>query len=84
VIAARASVGELGLGSKCRITSRDVVGQCRRCGRGVTVTCPNVVSVPTSAFGKDVHGCKAEAAARLFGTPKYIVGQTLVVIAWMR
>jgi len=39
--------------------------------------------VPTSAFGEDTFGRKAEAAARFFGTPKYIVGQTLIVIAWI-
>jgi uncharacterized membrane protein len=36
-----------------------------------------------SAFGEDPFGRRAEAAARFFGTPKYIVGQTLVVIAWI-
>jgi uncharacterized membrane protein len=35
------------------------------------------------AFGQDAFGRKAEAAARFFGTPQYIVGQTLVVIAWI-
>ena len=39
--------------------------------------------VPTSAFGEDTFGRKAEAAARFFGTPKYILGQTLIVIAWI-
>ena len=39
--------------------------------------------VPTSAFGEDTFGRKAEAAARFFGTPKYIIGQTLIVIAWI-
>ncbi|HEY8030645.1 MAG TPA: DUF1003 domain-containing protein [Gaiellaceae bacterium] len=37
----------------------------------------------TTAFGEDTFGRKAEAAARFFGTPKYILGQTLVVIAWI-
>ena len=36
-----------------------------------------------SAFGEDTFGRKAEAAARFFGTPKYIIGQTLIVIAWI-
>ncbi len=36
-----------------------------------------------SAFGRDRFGRAAEAAARFFGTPRYIVGQTLVVIAWI-
>jgi uncharacterized membrane protein len=35
------------------------------------------------AFGQDAFGRGAEKAARFFGTPRYIVGQTLVVIAWV-
>jgi uncharacterized membrane protein len=35
------------------------------------------------AFGPDAFGRGAENAARFFGTPQYIVGQTLVVIAWI-
>jgi uncharacterized membrane protein len=35
------------------------------------------------AFGQDAFGRKAEAAARFFGTPQYIVGQTLIVIVWI-
>jgi uncharacterized membrane protein len=35
------------------------------------------------AFGDDAFGRGAEAAARFFGTPQYIVGQTIVVIAWI-
>jgi uncharacterized membrane protein len=34
-------------------------------------------------FGEDAFGRRAEAAARFFGTPNYIIGQTLVVIAWI-
>jgi uncharacterized membrane protein len=34
-------------------------------------------------FGPDPFGRGAEHAARFFGTPQYIVGQTLVVIAWI-
>jgi uncharacterized membrane protein len=34
-------------------------------------------------FGPDSFGRYAEHAARFFGTPQYIVGQTLVVIAWV-
>src|SRR5437773_8777008 len=37
----------------------------------------------SSAFGEDSFGRKAEAAARFFGTPQYILGQSLVVIAWI-
>ena len=35
------------------------------------------------AFGQDAFGRGAERAARFFGTPQYIVGQSLVVIAWI-
>jgi uncharacterized membrane protein len=41
-----------------------------------------VTRVP-SAFGEDAFGRRAEAAARFFGTPKYIAGQTVLVIAWI-
>jgi uncharacterized membrane protein len=36
-----------------------------------------------SAFGEDAFGRRAEAAARFFGTPQYILGQTLIVIIWI-
>jgi hypothetical protein len=35
------------------------------------------------AFGNDTFGRIAEKAARFFGTPQYIVGQTLAVVAWV-
>ena len=35
------------------------------------------------AFGNDAFGQLAEAAARFFGTPQYIVGQTVAVVAWV-
>jgi uncharacterized membrane protein len=35
------------------------------------------------AFGEDDFGRRAEAAARLFGTPQYILGQTVLVILWI-
>ena len=35
------------------------------------------------AFGADRFGQYAERIARFFGTPKYILGQTAVVIAWI-
>ena len=35
------------------------------------------------AFGDDPFGKSAETAARFFGTPGYIIGQTLVVLAWI-
>jgi uncharacterized membrane protein len=36
-----------------------------------------------SAFGRDAFGRYAEGAARFFGTPQYIIGQTIVVVLWM-
>ena len=38
---------------------------------------------PVTAFGHDRFGRAAERAARFFGTPKYIIGQTLMVIVWI-
>ncbi len=35
------------------------------------------------AFGNDGFGQIAEKAARFFGTPQYIVGQTIAVLAWV-
>ena len=35
------------------------------------------------AFGDDAFGRLAEKAARFFGTPQYIVGQTVAVVAWV-
>jgi len=35
------------------------------------------------AFGQDAFGRGAEKLARFFGTPQYIVGQTIVVVAWI-
>ena len=35
------------------------------------------------AFGNDTFGRLAESAARFFGTPQYIVGQTIAVLAWV-
>ena len=37
----------------------------------------------SSAFGDDDFGRRAEKLARFFGTPRYIIGQTLIVIAWL-
>ncbi len=36
-----------------------------------------------SAFGEDSFGRRAEAAARFFGTPWYILGQTVGVVIWI-
>ena len=35
------------------------------------------------AFGDDAFGRAAERTARFFGTPQYIVGQTIVVVIWI-
>jgi uncharacterized membrane protein len=35
------------------------------------------------AFGQDAFGRGAEKVARLFGTPQYLVGQTILVVAWI-
>jgi uncharacterized membrane protein len=35
------------------------------------------------AFGDDTFGRFAEKTARFFGTPKYIIGQTIIVIIWI-
>ena len=35
------------------------------------------------AFGQDRFGRGAEKVARFLGTPQYIVGQTIVVLAWI-
>lgn len=35
------------------------------------------------AFGSDSFGRRAEAFARWFGTPAFLVGQTLVVMVWI-
>jgi uncharacterized membrane protein len=34
-------------------------------------------------FGEDVFGRVAERIARFFGTPQYILGQTIVVLIWI-
>src|SRR5919204_3820378 len=36
-----------------------------------------------SAFGQDAFGRWAERAARFFGTPQYILGQSAVVVVWI-
>ncbi len=35
------------------------------------------------AFGSDLFGRRAESFARFFGTPKFLIGQTAVVTAWI-
>jgi len=36
-----------------------------------------------SVFGQDSFGRGAEKVARFFGTPRYILGQTILVIVWI-
>jgi uncharacterized membrane protein len=36
-----------------------------------------------SAFGADAFGRRAERVARIFGTPQYILTQTVLVVAWI-
>jgi uncharacterized membrane protein len=35
------------------------------------------------AFGQDAFGRGAEKTARFFGTPQYIIGQSIVVVIWI-
>ena len=35
------------------------------------------------AFGGDAFGRNAEAFARFFGTPKFLIGQTVLVVGWI-
>ena len=35
------------------------------------------------AFGGDGFGRRAEAFARFFGTPRFLIGQTFLVVAWI-
>jgi uncharacterized membrane protein len=39
--------------------------------------------VSHSTFGDDTFGRFAEKAARFLGTPRYIIGQTIIVAAWI-
>ena len=34
-------------------------------------------------FGGDTFGRRAESFARFFGTPQFLIGQTVVVVAWI-
>jgi len=36
-----------------------------------------------SAFGSDWFGLKAEGFARFFGTPTFLIGQTIIVALWI-
>jgi uncharacterized membrane protein len=54
-------------------------------GRSAQVAPPEHHDHPElhGAFGNDAFGRLAEKAARFFGTPQYIVGQTIAVLAWV-
>ena len=41
------------------------------------------VEVQHGAFGRDSFGRTAEKVARFFGTPQYIIGQSIVVVIWI-
>ncbi len=40
----------------------------------------NAVEYLQGAFGGDAFGRKAEAFARFFGTPKFLIGQSMLVV----
>jgi uncharacterized membrane protein len=42
-----------------------------------------VVEERHSPFGRDRFGRAAEASARFFGTPQYILGQSVLVVIWI-
>jgi uncharacterized membrane protein len=60
--------------TRARLGARGMAGGRKNSGR--------VPHVP-SAFGEDAFGRRAERAARFFGTPQYILGQTIVVAIWI-
>jgi uncharacterized membrane protein len=37
----------------------------------------------TTPFGSDAFGRRAEAFARFFGTPRFLIGQTVLVSIWI-
>ena len=60
-----------------------MVGTTTQIGRGGRAEREFQLVPHSTPFGEDAFGRGAEASARFFGTPKYIVGQTLIVIAWI-
>jgi uncharacterized membrane protein len=44
---------------------------------------PPIPPVHHGAFGNDRFGVTAERFARFFGTPRFIIGQTVLVILWI-
>jgi uncharacterized membrane protein len=49
----------------------------------VTVSERRVADHLHSPFGNDTFGQIAERFARFFGTPQFIIGQTVIVMAWI-
>jgi uncharacterized membrane protein len=46
-------------------------------------TLPSAVHVPHGTFGDDPFGRNVEKVARFFGTPRYILVQTALVVLWI-
>jgi uncharacterized membrane protein len=57
------------------------VGRCHSPERRCTIL--RMAPERHGAFGQDAFGRGAENLARFFGTPRYIFGQTLVVVVWI-
>jgi uncharacterized membrane protein len=56
----------------------------RRRGRSPALTAPGRrLRASHGAFGSDRFGVAAERFARFFGTPGFLVGQTVVVAGWI-
>ena len=51
--------------------------------RGPLPTIPRRVRARVPAFGPGSFGQRAETFARFFGTPKFLIGQTLIVAFWI-
>src|SRR5690348_9633685 len=58
-------------------------GELSHVRRGSYASTAVAVQEHRGAFGVDTFGLIAERIARFFGTPQYIIGQTIVVIAWV-
>ncbi len=69
------------LGACPGLKKADLCPRLTRVAGGATPAASNCEAV--TAFGEDAFGHRAEAAARFFGTPRYILGQTILVIAWI-
>jgi uncharacterized membrane protein len=67
----------------CRTTLRDDDPSSQHDARRKEVRQHQPPKSVHSAFGEDSFGVFAEKTARFFGTPQYIVGQTIVVASWI-